>query len=76
MADQTEVWEWLVFGGIVAILLGIDLLVHRVARAESRKWALLWSAIWTASGLAGINGGGWEVAPLRNTSLLISSTKA
>lgn len=64
MADQTEAWEWLVFGGIVAGLLGVDLLVHRGARAESRQWALLWSAIRVATGLAftGYVWQRWEVA--------------
>ena len=52
MAGPVEAWEWLVFGGIVAALLGVDLFVHRGARAESRKWALVWSVIWVATGLA------------------------
>ena len=38
--------------GLWRSLLEVDPLVHRGARAESRKRALLWSAIWIATGLA------------------------
>ena len=44
--------EWGVFGGIVAVLLAVDLWVHRGARHESRKWAIVWSIIWVVTGLA------------------------
>ena len=44
--------EWLVFGGIVAFLLAVDLFVHRGARHDSRRWAVVWTVIWVAAGLA------------------------
>ena len=52
MVDQVTAWEWLVFSGIVAVLLAVDLFIHRGARAESRKWAIVWSVIWVLTGLA------------------------
>ena len=45
-------WAWGVFAGIVAVLLVVDLVVTTGERAESRRWALLWSVIWVGTGLA------------------------
>jgi tellurite resistance protein TerC len=52
MFGEVAAWEWAVFGGIVALLVGIDLFVHRGARAESRRWAIIWTGIWVVTGLA------------------------
>lgn len=46
-------WYWWVFGGLVSILLFLDLCVfHRHARQESLRRSLLWSAFWVGIGLA------------------------
>ena len=46
-------WYWWVFGGLVSVLLVLDLCVfHRHARQESLRRSLLWSAFWVAIGLA------------------------
>jgi tellurite resistance protein TerC len=46
-------WYWWAFGGLVSVLLILDLFVfHRHARQESLRRSLLWSAFWVAVGLA------------------------
>lgn len=46
-------WWWLVFGGGVAGLLTLDLLVfHRHAHVERTREAILWSIAWVSIGLA------------------------
>jgi tellurite resistance protein TerC len=46
-------WSWLVFGGLLAGLLALDLTVfHRHAGRESTKRALQWSMFWVGIGLA------------------------
>jgi tellurite resistance protein TerC len=46
-------WYWWVFGGLIAVLLFLDLCVfHRHARRESLRRSLLWSAFWSGVGLA------------------------
>lgn len=45
-------WWWVVFAGVVAGLLALDLAVfHRHARRESLKRAILWSVVWVGVGL-------------------------
>jgi tellurite resistance protein TerC len=45
-------WYWWVFGGLVSVLLVLDLCVfHRHARQEGLRRSLLWSAFWVAVGL-------------------------
>jgi tellurite resistance protein TerC len=43
-------WAWLTFACIVAVLLPIDLLVHR--GEKSSKHAVTWSLVWIGAGLA------------------------
>ena len=50
--SEISSWEWAIFGGVVLILLLIDLFSHRGERAESHGWAITWSVIWVAAGLA------------------------
>ena len=50
--SEISSWEWAVFGGVVLILLLIDLFSHRGERAETHGWAITWSVIWVAAGLA------------------------
>ena len=46
-------WWWLVFGGVVALLLALDLAVfHRHSKHESTRRALLWSLVWVGLGLS------------------------
>lgn len=46
-------WWWVAFGGVVALLLGLDLFVfHRRSGREGTRRALAWSAFWIALGLA------------------------
>jgi tellurite resistance protein TerC len=48
-----QYWYWWVFGGLVSVLLVLDLCVfHRHARQESLRRSLAWSAFWVAVGLA------------------------
>jgi len=50
---MTELLPWLIFGGIVAGMLALDLGVfHREAHVVSRRAALAWSAAWIALALA------------------------
>ncbi len=44
-------WEWIAFGAVVLLMLGIDIFVHRGEHADSRFRALLWTVIWVAAGL-------------------------
>ncbi len=46
-------WWWVAFGGVVALLLGLDLFVfHRRSGSEGTRRALAWSAFWIGLGLA------------------------
>ena len=50
---MVRIWWWLLFGGLVALLLALDLAVfHRHARGERAHRALMWSAGWVGLGLA------------------------
>jgi tellurite resistance protein TerC len=50
---MTELLPWLIFGGIVAGMLALDLGVfHREAHVVSRREALAWSAAWITLALA------------------------
>ncbi|MGE0790934.1 MAG: TerC/Alx family metal homeostasis membrane protein [Sandaracinaceae bacterium] len=50
--SQTPQWLWIVFAAVLAALLAIDFLSHRGEHAQSKKAALVWSAIWIGVGLA------------------------
>lgn len=50
-ASAVPLWAWLLFGGLLVVLLVIDLLTHRGHRATSRKAAIIWSGIWIGVGL-------------------------
>ena len=56
---DVEIWHWLAFGGLVAALLLVDMLVfHRRDRVPSLGEAIGWSAFWTGLALA-FNGVIW-----------------
>ncbi len=45
-------WAWLVFGGLVAIMLAVDLLVfEKKPHARTLREAAVWSAVWIALAL-------------------------
>jgi tellurite resistance protein TerC len=48
---QPETWQWLVFAASMAVLLALDLFLHRGGRETSSKAALIWSVVWIAAGL-------------------------
>jgi len=49
---EIHVWHWAGFGGVVALLLTLDLsLWHRRAREPSLREAVGWSAFWIALSL-------------------------
>jgi len=48
----TTTSQWIIFGIVVAVMLTIDIFVHRGEKAESRSRAILWTFIWVAAGLA------------------------
>jgi len=45
-------WVWLGFGGLVLLLLAVDIVAHLGAREISRRSAAAWSAFWVGVGLA------------------------
>jgi tellurite resistance protein TerC len=44
--------EWTTFAVVVAVMLAIDIFVHRGEHADSRSRAIMWTVIWVAAGLA------------------------
>jgi len=52
LPDSTYGWGWTLFGVIVALLLAIDLVMHRGGHGTSRKSSYIWSAVWIAMGLS------------------------
>jgi tellurite resistance protein TerC len=49
---DVPLWAWLAFGGVVVVMLMIDLLAHRGAHVIKFKEAAIWSAVWVAIALA------------------------
>lgn len=44
-------WAWSVLGALLAILLIVDLVVHRGSRLRSRAAAITWTGVWIGVGL-------------------------
>ena len=44
-------WAWAAFGGVVLIMLAVDLLAHRGAHVIRFKEAAIWSAVWVTVSL-------------------------
>lgn len=42
-------WAWALLAGVMLLLISIDLFAHRGDRADSRRRALMWSAVWIAA---------------------------
>lgn len=50
-AIDVPTWAWALLGILLLVFITIDLLAHRGDHADSRKSALVWSAIWIAAAL-------------------------
>ena len=50
MADVT-IWEWVAFGTVVFVFLGVDLFAHRGDRPENRRQATIWAGLSIGLGL-------------------------
>lgn len=50
--NETPIWAWSAFAVLLAVLLALDLFVHRGERATSHRAAIAWSVVWVAAGLA------------------------
>jgi len=48
---NVPLWAWLVFGGVVAAMLTIDLLAHRRAHVISFRESAMWSGVWVGVSL-------------------------
>ncbi len=44
-------WAWSLLAGVMISLIAIDLLAHRGDRADSKRGALIWTAVWIAAAL-------------------------
>jgi tellurite resistance protein TerC len=58
-------WIWVVFWGVILVLLAVDLLAHRGRHGQSHKAALIWSGVWIGAGLA-FNALVWKVFGARH----------
>jgi tellurite resistance protein TerC len=50
--EPTPHWVWTTFAVTLVCLLFIDLFSHRGGREATRGWAIFWSIVWIATGLA------------------------
>ncbi|HEX3764960.1 MAG TPA: TerC/Alx family metal homeostasis membrane protein [Kofleriaceae bacterium] len=44
-------WAWGLLAGVMLLLISIDLFAHRGDRADSRRRALIWTAVWIAAAI-------------------------
>ncbi|MGC4856049.1 TerC family protein [Micromonospora sp. DT4] len=54
MADATVAvppWAWVAVGGLLAVLLAVDVVAHRDNHVIELREALFWSAVWVGAGL-------------------------
>ena len=49
---ETPQWIWDTFALVLLGLIVVDLFSHRGGRETSRGWAVFWSIVWIATGLA------------------------
>jgi hypothetical protein len=49
--SQAPFWTWALFATLLAVLLTVDLIVHRGTRLRSRAAAVTWTAVWIGVGL-------------------------
>lgn len=51
-AIDVPVWAWALLGTLLLVFISIDLIAHRGDTPESRRSAIVWSAVWIAAALA------------------------
>ncbi|MEV1320760.1 TerC/Alx family metal homeostasis membrane protein [Micromonospora arborensis] len=54
MAEATvavPLWAWAAVGAVIAVMLAVDVLLHRDNHVIELREALLWSAVWIGAGL-------------------------
>jgi tellurite resistance protein TerC len=51
-AIDVPVWAWALLGTLLLVFISIDLIAHRGDTPESRRSAIVWSAVWIAVALA------------------------
>lgn len=51
MSATFEARAWLAFAFVFAISLGVDIVAHRGDRRDSRRTAVIWSAVWVTVGI-------------------------
>ena len=51
-AIDVPLWAWILLGGLVLACIAIDLIAHRGDGTDSRRSAILWSAVWIVIALA------------------------
>ncbi|MGW3609950.1 TerC family protein [Micromonospora sp. NPDC005163] len=44
-------WAWAAVGAVIAVMLGVDVLMHRDSHVIELREALVWSGVWIAAGL-------------------------
>jgi tellurite resistance protein TerC len=49
---SVPLWAWAAFGGVVVVMLAVDLLVHRGAHVIGMREAATWSGVWVGLSLA------------------------
>ncbi|MFF4622716.1 TerC family protein [Nonomuraea jabiensis] len=52
LSFPVPVWAWLVLTAAIAVMLAVDLLLHRDSHVIGFREAVVWSGIWIAVGLA------------------------
>jgi tellurite resistance protein TerC len=52
MSLSVPLWAWLVLAAVIAVMLAIDLFLHRDNHVIGFREAMVWSGIWVAAGLA------------------------
>lgn len=50
--ESVPLWAWISFAVVLVFLLFLDLFSHRGGRESTRGWAVFWSIVWIAAGLA------------------------
>ncbi len=48
---HVPIWAWLAFGGVVVVMLAVDLLAHRKAHVIGFRESAVWSGVWVGVSL-------------------------
>ena len=49
---RAPLWAWAVVGAVIAVMLAVDVLLHRDNHVIELREALVWSAVWITAGLS------------------------